>query len=130
MAIETENAPVGNDLKKFWTERQTPKGEFGPSHLQKLEKLQPKLLPVGNESLIDVSLMGGNEVRVDICLYEKKNQKVETQKTPNPKTNPVVNNKKPPNSRNGVRKIEEKKKAATRSRSEHRTKQCTEKELV
>ncbi len=117
-----------------WTERQPPKVEFCPIHIQKMEKLQQKQLPANNESLIDSSIVVPSgivpktkaekdsrkpprkEVKVGIRLYD----------APGPKKGKDKDKTKKPT----VTKPEEKKKAK-RSRSEQRKKQqATEKETV
>lgn len=131
--LDEENAWKG-ETKAFWTERQTPRAEFCPIHLQKMEKLQPKQLPASNESLIDSSVIStssagvqaqvpvvpakevrrekesAKEVKVGICLYDSKR----------------TSGKKLPSGKTAI-KPEEKKKAK-RSRSEQR--KSNEKETV
>ena len=85
----------GLNGKMFWTERQTPKAEFGPVHIQRMEKLEPKFLPISNESLIDLSIISNSahngapacnasdskvpprkdaekKLQIGICLYDSK----------------------------------------------------------
>ena len=89
-----------DDTMPFQTERQAPKGEFGPVHVQKLEKLEPKMLPANNESLIDSSLISNDNMATPKKVIAPPIKKV----------------------------MKEEKKAKARSRSEQRQKE--DKELV
>ena len=94
-----------DDTIPFMTERQTSKNEFGPVHVQRLEKLEPKILPINSDSIIDTSIVSNNP---DVCLYDKVK-----------KSNNNVSN--------GVKT---RKKSVSRSRSEQRQKQIADKETV
>ncbi len=127
LSLEEDKPRQDQGQQAFWTERQPKVAEFGPVHIQRLEKLPQKLLPANNESLIDSGIFSsiGNPpaevpsqtqkagaVQVGICLYDKDSNK--------PKTTAARKSTK----------AEEHKKAQ-RSRSEQRKDQlAVEKEIV
>jgi len=144
---QTTKAMAGID-KIFWTERPPAKGDFGPVRIHRLEKLQPKLLPISNESIIESALFASNadngnenpgqnnndnskskEVKIGICLYENDEEKNSSDNKnkypPEEKVGPFI--KKSPKE---AIKVDTKNKGKGRSRSEQRKSGGSEKDQV
>ena len=82
-----QSSKVMMNLKQFFTDRRTEKTEFGPMRVQRTEKLEPKLLPIGNDSLIDttkVSTERENSRKIKTKEISSNNKRImlEIQKPP------------------------------------------------